>query len=879
MTNEKDYSYRSATKSYYDPDTTDRELTKSKWGLLSAPTSFYTDYTSSIDLTDRPNKGGIPAIISTSPILGVSRTAPEPVKLFFKTSKVSVPPPGLGVSLREYQRNIKNKLHGLQYLISPVILVQNQTDSVLSKFTQLEPPNGIAPRTIFGRPLRVIGIDKIGTSTTYNQRFLNQNKIVESGQYRTFVESFDLGKINHEHVVKQTTSTQAPEAGRYNQLTGTTTGSYMGYWQTDVEFLDLRPKEQLTYHGGVIGWYDDKRLDGTSIDNVQLVQDSRAIWAKNSLGNIKRIKTNQTLVDSWTTEPDYLLGSVEHYFMQDNRYWNVSLTKMIADRRQFHLSLTHRADDIYACAYSFETNDSIVVVEVDDEDVDCWLSLPEYDASQVTDIIQNRARYQHYSLFHIKGSNNKIIVKFNTTKLNPKMIPYFHDRLTVSLFSFAPNTEGNSIVMAFIQESLEKRKRCAENYFDRNLPAGGITETVKERYSLMRTYKGTGEGLLVESIRFQTRLPEGDPMRAQRYFNMDDAYNIYHAYPCYSRLSYSRSGGFFPEIINRNNTGVRVGLVMPNSGITTYTSSDGIIDQSFMWYVPENRKQTYTNLASNLDTAFQNDANHPVIGYNNQVTNRLMNDKTLVDPYVKYRYHLTYPDPAIDGVDVSPSQLGSCFNYAATVMHVIASGHVNDTVERIIVIEGRPDGKPVDLHFKSAYLAITPFCVSGSHLNITFVIKCKLNLIVDLYDNETKNEPINYCFLCVNGTNNKVKVIYEEGCFIRFVHKNPKQHFRLRVLKFGHSSIMRDQDADTNEVRFYKRFGDLKVMNEGYFVCLEGKRDRPLTSWTPATDADLNRATHYKMRPYRDEDITRTGNVLHVGGGDQYIGFVSRNGG
>lgn len=876
MANEKDYSYQNAVKNYYDPDT--RRIDVSQQNDIDSPYNYYSDFDHRVEVTRGNQKGNIPATVDINYITGNRNSLYKPIDLYFRESVISVPPPGSGISFKNYLKNVKEKLVGAQYLLSPIILVQNQTDPVLANFLQINAPNGINKRKMFGKDVRVIGTDSGVSSIGFRQRFASDSLVVRNGRYYTLEENnneIDLHVRNHQSY----NSTQDPTQVTYNQFAGNPQGRYMGYWQTEIDFIDLRPKEVILTPDEIIRWYDDQNIAGTNQNNKPLKLIDPEFIPTNHLTDL--ISRSDTYSEKWSNDSTRIVASLANISVQEDSYTVVSLPKYNAIRRTpvFLQTSNKRENDVYACTHKLIAKNSIVVIEIDDEDVESWLHIPLYSDEDIRELTE-KARYLHYSLFHIYGSDNTIIVKIDTNKLNPKFVPAFHDQFSINLFSFDPESKNNRIVMAFTQSDLNKRKLAARNYFDRNIPPEGLTDQVKERYSLIRAYRAPAG--LVETLKLQPHLPPGPTLRLDRYFGTKNSYNIYHAYPCYPRATYYPNTdkahiGIDKDVLLGT---VRVGIVMRSNNTSPYQDSDGIIKSKYQWEIPPQFADRYPNPSTGSTYIFHRTWNYHLQEYYNEYVQKAYLSNS-PNPFVMYRYHMTYPDPVVDGNKYRPVQLGSCINYAAMLMHVIVNDPPStiDKVERIIVFEGPPDGQPIDLHFRSVYPIVTPLCVSGNDLNITFVIRCKLNLIVDLYDNETKNEPINYCFITISGVRNKVKIIYDEGCYIRFIHRNNKQHFRYRYLKMGHSNIMSEAQANTNEVRVYQREEDKKIAREYEYIRPEGNRERLFGSYTPATNVDLDRATHYKMRPYRDEDITRTGNVLHVGGGDQYIGFVSRNGG
>lgn len=816
-------------------------------------------------------------------------------------SRIAIPPMGATSSWRQYCKNIQDQLVNRIYLLSPMRFYQSgplHGGRSIDSLSIVSKPNTAPTRRIFHRAMEVVSLAHLNRNVQehqdtkdgyYTDTALYPN-VVKSNplqQYEPLVDAKQINAVKN-NVIHTTSERVTPV--RFSDLTRSTTSERtMSYSQSYLYFTDLRPPEVLVRQDDEIRSSSPTKViarrGGFAENTIQMLG---GVVVESDTAYLEGKIDTGVYNERWYNNHQDLTGSLAHYVVPNNRYYTIYPRRFDAIKRNVEYQRDHSTNevDLYSCLYSIETNDSVVVIEVNDryllenqpDVLSTWLSIPKYQDGEMSKI--DHARYRHLSLFHINGSNNRIILKIGTEKLPARFVHSYSEKDYLNLFSFASETKSNMVLIAYTQEDIDKRVSEAENYFRLNDPPEGYTEDNRDRYSVFRTYRASAG--LVETLKLQPHLPPGPTLRLERYFGTKNSYNIYHAYPCYPRATYYPNTdkahvGIDKDVLPGT---VRVGIVMRTKNTSPYQDSDGIIKNKYQWEIPSQLADRYPNPSTGSTSIYQRTWNYHLQEYYNEYVREAYKSNN-PNPSVMYRYHMTYPDPAIDGSKYSPVQLGSCINYAAMLMHVIVNDppSAEDKVERIIVFEGLPDGQPIDLHFRSVYPIVTPLCVSGNDLNITFVIRCKLNLIVDLYDNETKNEPINYCFITINGVRNKVKIIYDEGCYIRFIHRNNKQHFRYRYLKMGHGSVMSDAQANTNEVRVYQREEGKKITREYEYIRPEGNREHLFAGYTPATNADLDRATHYKMRPYRDEDILRTGRVLHIGGGDQYIGFVSRNGG
>lgn len=493
MTTIKDYSYRSAVRDYYDPES-HLTLDVTQLNQVDIPYNYYTDYDHQIERKKGNLMGNISAEIDVGLLTG-TQSQIKPIDLYFRTSFISIPPPGTGVSLKQYLNNAKEKLYGAQYQLSPIVLAQDKQDPILSNFHDIRAPKGIEVRKIFGKDVLVISIKKTVSNISYWQKFHPNYRIIEKGHYRTFKEVHDAKELHgiYGAIIR---SSLDPTKETFNRFSGSTGGCYMGYWQTEIDFIDLRPKEVFRTNDEIIRWHRDANRIGVEGNDAPLKLVDHARYS------VSHERSTEPFNETWYPYAEILKGSIAHYQVPNNQYMIIRPKQYDAPDRipTFHRLVAIRMRDIYACAYSIEANNAIVVVEIDDETVESWLYLPLYSSSHVQTLM-NRARYLHYSLFHVIGSNNRIIVKFDTNKLNPKFIPMHHNQLMMNLFSFAPETTNNSVVMAFTQSNLAKRRHAGYHYFDRNLPPEGITEQTKDRFSLIRTYPLFN---VYESILFNT---------------------------------------------------------------------------------------------------------------------------------------------------------------------------------------------------------------------------------------------------------------------------------------------------------------------------------------------------------------------------------------
>lgn len=733
-------------------------------------------------------------------------------------SRISIPPMGVGLSWQQYCQNIRDQLTDRIYLLSPIRFYQTgnlHNGNLIDSLSLVDKPPTAPLRTIFSQYVQVVGLPHLNREMqkhldikegyyTDTETYTNAVRSPTPGQYTPLEETM-RGAFDPSNKTRTNSNKLYPT--KFSELSRSVTpGRTMGYSQSYLYFTDLRPPETIIRWDDGVSSSSPTRViakaGGYAESTIQMIRGS---VVESDTDYLKGKIVQGVYSEKWYNNSQDLIGGLGHYVIPDHCYYTIYPKRYDGTRREvvYKYNRRYKETDIYSCLYSIETNNSLVVIDIDDryllknkpDITSTWLSIPKYQEGEMNAI--DHAKYRHLSLFHVRGSNNRIILKIGTERLPARFVHNHSDKDYLSLFSFAPGTKSNMVLLAYTQEDLDKRVQEAANYFRLNDPPNGYNSFNREHYSIQWTYRPSEYSTtLVQGV------SPGNPAKLTdldkdyfRYFDEDDIiHELYNAYPMIPRLNNVNHGinlfgsfkAFTTNIIVGNDKLTHLPYLERYDGVdaSLYHISDDVPT------LPENHPIKKMKGLSNLGTQ-----------YNDYFFYKPFAERDEKD-LIKIKYHVHRHDPYTDGTKYEAfDQVRSCFNALALILHVKPAVTIDkDEKERVYIIEGSEEKT---YHFKTMYSNPVLFSVTGSNLNVTIIIKCKMNIVLnpaEYTSEEDRLRKVNsfiYTTVAVHGENNKVKIVYDEGAYIRFVHQGDQRPYFIVAMNGNHNT---PPEQGTNEV-------------------------------------------------------------------------------